>query len=133
MQWHKLSLKSKSEESLYPEQPYPPHKCDLGSGNTQYRLPQPSLSVGNLSTGKVGFVWVRFAKRANLAVQLSGAVATQQTYLAFVGWVEPKAKPNVSMLRGPNWRFRLCSEFRRPSSARPKMTLIHLFAGDVAG
>jgi hypothetical protein len=35
--------------------------------------------------------------------------------------------------RGPNWRFRLCSEFRRPSSARPKMTLIHLFAGDVAG
>ena len=84
MQWHRLSLKSKLEESVNPKQPYPPHKCDLGSDYTQCRLPQPSLSGGNLSTERVGFV---SQKRANLEISLSGAVATQQTYQAFVGWV----------------------------------------------
>ena len=47
--------------------------------------PPAFLVRGEFVDGKS---WVRFAKTSYLEDPLSGAVATQQTYLAFVGWVE---------------------------------------------
>ena len=71
------------------------------------KAPTPSPCQRVFVGGKFGLVLGSFRKkRANLEVSLSGAAATPPIYLAFVGWVEPKAKPNASKMSRSIRRFR---------------------------